>query len=355
MNELYAITLCIGGIAWIHQHLYWRLYQKTSGHAAPKRSSNQSIGVIVGTGCAMGCAMLGSAPWALGTWALSTASIVAVLIPGRKVEDVLHAESAQHLEQRLGFLKSQLDRLEERNRLDSVLNRVAHSESALGKITERFELILATIENHLLMGDHAHAERIITVFARHLRQTLYEGSMPFLHLSETIEHIQTHFDLMHLLTGKRISCDIGDGMLDDLTRSRHTETFLLGTGRSAHCGPISNWQNEASNPSETPSSKWTFLAMNSLFASPLPSPCTYLKAATTSTSNTASNCSVTRVQHKPESPAGLKRRCMLNDWWAPFTNGQTRPPRPTAIRFAPRFAYCVPSRRLLTVRRHRPS
>ena len=175
----------------------------------------------------MGCAMLGSAPWALSTWAASTAGIVAVLIPGRKVEDVLHTETAQHLEQRLDFLKSQLDRLEERNRLDSVLNRVAHSESALGKITERFELILATIENHLLMGDHDHAERIITVFARHLRQTLYEGSMPFLPLSETIEHIQTHFDLMHLLTGKRISCDIDDGMLDDLTRSRYTATFLL--------------------------------------------------------------------------------------------------------------------------------
>jgi hypothetical protein len=227
MIEQFAITLCIGGIAWIHQHLYWRLYQKTSGHATPKRSANQSIGVLVATGCAMGCAMLGSAPWALSTWAASTAGIVAVLIPGRKVEDVLHTETAQHLEQRLGFLKSQLDRLEERNRLDSVLNRVAHSESALGKITERFELILATIENHLLMGDHAHAERIITVFARHLRQTLYEGSMPFLPLSETIEHIQTHFDLMHLLTGKRISCDIDDGMLDDLTRSRHTATFLL--------------------------------------------------------------------------------------------------------------------------------
>lgn len=227
MIEQFAITLCIGGIAWIHQHLYWRLYQKTSGHAAPKRSANQSIGVLVATGCAMGCAMLGSAPWALSTWAASTAGIVAVLIPGPKVEDVLHTETAQHLEQRLGFLKSQLDRLEEWNRLDSVLNRVAHSESALGKITERFELILATIENHLLMGDHAHAERIITVFARHLRQTLYEGSMPFLPLSETIEHIQTHFDLMHLLTGKRISCDIDDGMLDDLTRSRHTATFLL--------------------------------------------------------------------------------------------------------------------------------
>jgi hypothetical protein len=49
MIEQFAITLCIGGIAWIHQHLYWRLYQKTSGHAAPKRSANQSIGVLVAT------------------------------------------------------------------------------------------------------------------------------------------------------------------------------------------------------------------------------------------------------------------------------------------------------------------
>ena len=45
--------------------------------------------------------------------------------------------------------------------------------------------------------------------------------MPFLPLSETIEHIQTHFDLMHLLTGKRLLCDIDDGMLDDI-RGRGT-------------------------------------------------------------------------------------------------------------------------------------
>lgn len=127
-------------------------------------------------------AMLGHASWAIGTWAASLVGIAAVIVPERKIQEVLHAESSQHIRQRLGFLKSQLDRLEERDRLDSVLNRVHHSESALGKITDRFELILATIENHLLMGDHAHAERIITVFARHLRQTLYEGSMPFLPL-----------------------------------------------------------------------------------------------------------------------------------------------------------------------------
>ena len=171
--------------------------------------------------------MLGHASWAIGAWAASLVGIAAVVVPERRIQEVLHAESSLHIRQRLGFLKSQLDRLEERDRLDSVLNRVNHSESALGKITDRFELILATIENHLLMGDHAHAERIITVFARHLRQTLYEGSMPFLPLSASIEHIQTHFDLRHLLTGKRLLCDIDDGMLDDITRSRHTATFLV--------------------------------------------------------------------------------------------------------------------------------
>ena len=139
-------------------------------------------------------------------------------------------------------------------------------------------------------------QRIITVFARHLRQTLYEGSMPFLPLSETIEHIQTHFDLMHLLTGKRISCDIDDGTPGDLTRSRHTATFLLSDWAQRTLWPYFQLANEASNPSETTSSKWTFLAMNSLFATPLPSPCTCLKAATMSTSNTASPCSGTRAE-----------------------------------------------------------
>lgn len=227
MMELVVLALLIGGIAWIHQRTFWHLYQKTTGHTTPKKRDKQARNVLALTVIAMCAAMLGPASWAIGTWAASLVGIAAVIVPERKIQEVLHAESSQHIQQRLGFLKSQLDRLEERDRLGSVLNRVNHSESALGKITDRFELILATIENHLLMGDHAHAERIITVFARHLRQTLYEGSMPFLPLSASIEHIQTHFDLMHLLTGKRLLCDIDDGMLDDITRSRHTATFLV--------------------------------------------------------------------------------------------------------------------------------
>lgn len=227
MTAMIALALCIGGIVWVHQHVYWQLYQKTSGHIVPEGSAKKSIGILTLTGVAVGSAALGPDPLALGSWAVSLAGITALSIPEHGIQVVLQGESSQHIRQRLGFLKGQLDRLEERNRLDSVLNRVAHSESALGKITDRFELILATIENHLLMGDHAHAERIITVFARHLRQTLYEGSMPFLPLHDSIEHIQTHFDLMHLLTGKRLSCDIDDGMLDELTRSRYTQTFLV--------------------------------------------------------------------------------------------------------------------------------
>ncbi len=224
---LFAIALCIGGIAWIHQRSYWQLYHKTSGHTLPKHSTKKSIGILALTGCALCMTMVGADDIALGAWAASLAGILALVAPEREIQNLTYAESSQHLRHRLGFLKSQLDRLEERSRLDSVLNRVSHSEYALGKITDRFELILATIENHLLIGDHGHAERIITVFARHLRQTLYEGSMPFLPLSESIEHIQTHFDLMHLLTGKRLACDVDDGMLDELTRSRHTVTFLV--------------------------------------------------------------------------------------------------------------------------------
>ena len=222
-----AITLCIGGTAWIHHRNYWQLYRKTTGNAIPESVTKKSIGLLALTGCAIVCAILAPNPLALSTWFTCSLGITALIVPECALLEVLHAESSRHISRRLSLLKSQLDRLEERNRLDSVLKRVVHSESALGKITERFELILATIENHLAIGDHSHAERIITVFARHLRQTLYEGSMPFLPLSESIEHIETHFDLMHLLTGKRLSCGIDDGMLDNRTRSRHTATFLV--------------------------------------------------------------------------------------------------------------------------------
>ena len=220
-------TLLAGGLMVFHVHSYCRLYAKTTGSSPPKRArlAPAWVGFLMILG---GCAAAWMPfPTGLVVWSMASVGSIALTWPYLNYTPVLSAESHRHIQSRLELLRAQLQRLEHRDRLDTVLNRVSHSENALGKITDRFDLILLTIENHLLMGANDQAERIITVFARHLRQTLYEGSMPFLPLSETIDHIQTHFDLMTLLTAGRLSCDVDDGMLDDLTRSRHTATFII--------------------------------------------------------------------------------------------------------------------------------
>ena len=139
----------------------------------------------------------------------------------------LHRESPKTVQNRLTQLLQQLDRLREQEQLDTALNKTASSHHALSLFSERFELILMTIENHLMLGDHEQAEQIITSFARHLRQILYEGHTPFLPLSDSIEHVQTQLTLMEKLTGARFCCDIDDGMLDDATRARYTQPLQI--------------------------------------------------------------------------------------------------------------------------------
>ena len=223
-----TISMLVGGFGLWQIRTFTLLYEKTTGSRIGRTVRNRALWIAVTSLCGMTLgAALSTSPLAIALWAVCTAIALAFCHDCFDFTPVLNAESHRHIQSRLEFLRSQLQRLEERSQLDTVLTRVSHSESALGKITDRFELILGTIENHLLMGDHGQAERIITVFARHLRQTLYEGSMPFLPLSETVEHIQTHFDLMHMLTGMRFSCDVDDGMLDELTLERHTATFVI--------------------------------------------------------------------------------------------------------------------------------
>lgn len=222
------ISLAIGAFALWQVRTYAMLYEKTTGSRIGKTIQHRPYW-IAGGGAAGGAAAIvfEFQPASMAVWSVCNIAVIALSYACWDFKPVLNAESHRHIQSRLEFLRSQLQRLEERNQLDTVLSRVSHSEDALGKISGRFELILATIENHLLIGDHEKAERIITVFARHLRQTLYEGSMPFLPLSDTIEHIQTHFDLMHMLTGMRLSCDVDDGMLDVPTKERHTATFII--------------------------------------------------------------------------------------------------------------------------------
>ena len=58
MMELVVLAWFIGGIAWIQQRAFWHLYQKTTGHTAPKKSDKQARGVLALTGIAMCAAML---------------------------------------------------------------------------------------------------------------------------------------------------------------------------------------------------------------------------------------------------------------------------------------------------------
>lgn len=173
------------------------------------------------------CVLLLPSHWGPIMWGI--ASMIAILSMRSfwQFEPALHTESPHVLHNRLRALQHQLDRLKEKEQLDTALTKTNLSQHALRQFSDRFELILLTIENHLLMGDHEKAEKIITLFARHLRQVLYEGATPFLPLHETIVHIQTHLALMQLLTGNRFRCEVDDGMLDDFTLKRYTQPLLI--------------------------------------------------------------------------------------------------------------------------------
>ena len=264
MIEQFAITLCIGGIAWIHQHLYWRLYQKTSGHAAPKRSANQSIGVLVATGCAMGFAMLGSAPWALGTWAASTAGIVAVLIPGRKVEDVLHTETAQHLEQRLVFKANWTGW-----KVGTDLTRFGPRRALRIGIGQDYRTLRVDPRHHR-KSPARETMPMQNVSSRFLPGTCAKPCTKDPCLSPLLkpEYIQTHFDLMH------------SRQAVDFVRHRRRRRWMTSRVEAHGNILLSDWAQrtlwpyfqlaERSSNFETPSSKWTFLAMNSCSLRPSP-------------------------------------------------------------------------------------
>lgn len=165
--------------------------------------------------------------WGFATWSLALLGIIFSTWKGWNMSPILHTQSPRAVQNRLVQLRQQLDKLREKEQLDTVLNKTAISHHALSLFSERFELILMTIENHLMMGDHEQAEQIITSFARHLRQILYEGHTPFLPLTDSIEHVQTQLTLMEKLTGARFCCDIDDGMLDDATRARYTQPLQI--------------------------------------------------------------------------------------------------------------------------------
>lgn len=149
--------------------------------------------------------------------------------------------SPESIHSRLIQLRLQLQRLHEKERLSLRLEKAEQSQMVLDRYDQRFHVILIAIENHLTFGDHDRAERIITLFSRHLRHILYEGSVPFLTLETTIDHIKTHLNLMELLTAGRFNCDIDDGMLEPSHLARCTESLRISPWVESMVWPFFQW------------------------------------------------------------------------------------------------------------------
>ncbi|MEY5044263.1 MAG: hypothetical protein RJA19_1490 [Bacteroidota bacterium] len=128
---------------------------------------------------------------------------------------------------RLMDLRGQLARLEERERMRQRMENTRQSRDVMERTTARFQAILVAVEHHIAYGDMDRAERILTTFGKHLRQILHEGSIPFLSLQSTLESIQTHTELMELLTAYRFICDLDEDALDEEHLSRYTESLRL--------------------------------------------------------------------------------------------------------------------------------
>jgi len=225
------LTTALLGILSSWQFAGKRAIGSTSSNSlVGRKASISKSDLTIGLSClAVVAVTFSNFSWSLVTWALANSGIILISWKEWNMTPNLHAESPKAVQYRLTQLRQQLDKLREKEQLDGVLNKTATSHHAISLFSERFELILMTIENHLLVGDHEQAEQIITSFARHLRQILYEGHTPFLPLTDSIEHVQTQLTLMEKLTGARFCCDIDDGMLDDSTRSRYTQPLQIST------------------------------------------------------------------------------------------------------------------------------
>ena len=139
---------------------------------------------------------------------------------------------------RMWDVRGQIHRLQNKDRIEARLHRQAEVHGILDRYGHRFESILVAIEHHLLLGDPERAERIITLFARHLRNLLFEGSVPFLALKTSIEHIRVHLRLMGELTDHRVTVDTEELLASPSDRERYTESLQLTPWAEASTWPL---------------------------------------------------------------------------------------------------------------------
>lgn len=176
--------------------------------------------------------------------AFSNRHLVRPSSPKQSVREV------SQMNQRLVQLRLQLLRLNEKERLGKRLERAEQSQAVLDRYEQRFHIILVSIEQHLIYGDSMRAERIITLFSRHLRHILQEGATPFLSVRESLDHVKTHLELMGLLTAGRFFCDIDDGMLDHSHFSRYTESLSISPWAESMVWPFFEWAERSIHPIE---------------------------------------------------------------------------------------------------------
>jgi len=152
--------------------------------------------------------------------------------------DAANRQHASRLHVRMWDIRSQVHRLQNKDHIEARLNRQAEVHGILDRYGHRFESILVAIEHHLLLGDPDRAERIITLFARHLRNLLFEGSVPFLALKTSVEHMHVHLRLMGELTDHRVSVTLEECLASRFDRDRYTESLQLTPWAEAVTWPL---------------------------------------------------------------------------------------------------------------------
>lgn len=132
---------------------------------------------------------------------------------------------AQH--QKLQEARRALERLEDKQVLGTNLEKTQSHLSAISKHNERFGAVLMAIEQRLALADPQDAEDVLITFAKHLRHVLHEGSIPFISVAESMDHLRTYLKLMGMLTGDRFDCFVDASADAPEIQGRLIESFLL--------------------------------------------------------------------------------------------------------------------------------
>lgn len=135
-------------------------------------------------------------------------------------------------------VRGQLARLHEQERMALRIQQTETEREVLADAYRRFDAILLTIEQHLLLGDTERAERLITLFGKHLRGVLNEASSPFIRLNDTLEAIRNYLSLMEALTDERLLIDLDDGMIEPENGVRMTRNMEITPWVEAQTWPL---------------------------------------------------------------------------------------------------------------------